>query len=236
MSPEPGPRSRKILVVDDAPLFLELQSLFLSRQGRVITASSGREGLELARHHRPDLVLLDLFMPGLDGVGVCAEMRRDPLLRDTPVIMLTASTRAEDHERAVRAGADQVLSKPLSRVSLVDAVNRYLSAPVPRGMPRVEMRSRVRIRRADEEHWGEAQNVSRGGIFVETPCHAEPADEVMLEFSLPETRYVLTPTAQVVWRRPSAPHPGLGLRFVRLDGHSLRSLQEFVQEHFHAPL
>jgi CheY-like chemotaxis protein len=238
MSSGSAARSRTILVVDDTEMFRELQSLFLARQGRVVTAASGEEGLELARRHRPDVILLDLFMPGLDGDEVCRLLRDEEDLRDTPIVMLTASQRADDHERALRAGANQVLAKPLSRVSLVDVVSRYLSTPVPRGMPRVSMDGSVRIQHGPQECWGEAVNVSRGGMFVHTPCRAEPPEEVTLEFGLPRTRYVLTPTAQVVWRRSPDPEEtsGLGVRFMRLDGHSLRSLHDYVQERFQKPL
>ena len=233
-----GPRTRSILVVDDAAMFRDLQALFLARQGRVLTAASGKEGLELAQRHRPDVVLLDLFMPELDGEAVCRMLRADPVLQDTPVVMLTASQRAEDYERCIRAGANQVLTKPIQRVALIDAVSRYLQSPTPRGMPRVDVATAVRIARAAGECTGTATNLSRGGMFVESPCDATPPEEVALEFSLPETLSVLTPTARVVWRRAgeAGVEPGFGLRFVRIDGESVRTLSDFVSERFAAPL
>jgi len=231
-------RTRSILVVDDAAMFRELQSLFLARQGRVLTAASGKEGLELAQRHRPDVILLDLYMPELDGEAVCRMIRSDPVLQDTPVVILTASQRAEDYERSIRAGANQVLTKPIHRVALIDAVSRYLQSPTPRGMPRVDVAAEVRIQRAAGEYTGTATNLSRGGMFVESLCDATPPEEVSLEFSLPETLYVLTPTARVMWRRePEAGQPpGFGLRFVRIDGESVRTLSDFVSERFSAPL
>ena len=231
-------RTRSILVVDDAAMFRDLQALFLARQGRVLTAASGKEGLELAHRHRPDVILLDLFMPELDGEAVCRMLRADPLLQDTPVVMLTASQRAEDYERSIRAGANQVLTKPIHRVALIDAVSRYLQSPTPRGMPRVDVATAVRILRAAGECSGTATNLSRGGLFVESSCDATPSEEVALEFSLPESLYVLTPTARVVWRRePGAGvEPGFGARFVRIDGESVRTLSDFVSERFAAPL
>jgi uncharacterized protein (TIGR02266 family) len=238
VSDTPGAqRTRSILVVDDAAMFRELQALFLARQGRVITAASGEEGLELAARHRPDVILLDLFMPDLDGEETCRRLRADPVLRDTPVVMLTASQRAEDYERSIRAGANQVLTKPIHRVALIDAVSRYLQSPTPRGMPRVDVATAVRIRRAAGECIGRATNLSRGGMFIQASCDALPPEEVSLEFELPETRSLLTPTARVVWRREPEPgrEAGLGLRFVRIDGESVRTLSEFVSERF-APL
>jgi uncharacterized protein (TIGR02266 family) len=231
-------RTRTILVVDDAALFRELGSLFLSRLGRVIPASSGEEGLFLARRHRPDVILLDLVMPGLDGAEVCRRLRADPELRGTPVVIVTASPLAEDHERAILAGADQVLAKPLSRVALIDAVNRYLHSPVARGMPRVPVETAVHILHDDAQCEGVARNISRGGMFVESECEAAAADEVALDFTLPQGRHRLTPTARIVWRRGGEPGqaPGLGLRFLRLDGESARELGRYVQERYASPL
>lgn len=223
---------RNILVIDDAAMFRELESIFLARQGRVLTAASGEEGLAVARRERPDVILLDLVMPDLDGEAVCRILKADPELRSIPVVMLTASPLAEDHARAIRAGADQVLAKPIGRVALIDAVNRYLNSPVARGMPRVPLKAAVRIVQGEREHWGMARNVSRGGIFVEGVCAAPESTEVDLEFSLPETLFILTPTARVIWRRErqNGTQPGLGMRFVRLDGASARQLAHFVQE------
>ena len=70
---------RTILVIDDAPMFRELQSLFLSRTARVLTAESGARGLEIARRERPDLALVDLHMPGMEGDEVCWEIKDDPV-------------------------------------------------------------------------------------------------------------------------------------------------------------
>jgi uncharacterized protein (TIGR02266 family) len=233
-----GNRTRTILVVDDAAMFRELGSLFLSRLGRVIPAADGEEGLFLARRHRPDVILLDLVMPGLDGAEVCERLRADPELHSTPVVILTASPRAEDHERAIVAGADQVIAKPISRVALIDAVNRYLYSPIARGMPRVPLEAPVRILHDAGECEGVALNISRGGMCVE-PCDDPPSkDDVRLEFALPETATVLRPTARIVWRREpeSTEPPSLGMRFMRLDGESAGQLSRFVHERYASPL
>ena len=75
---------RKILIVDDAPMFRELESLFLARSGRVITASDGSESLDLARRELPDVVVADYSMPGMRGDALCREIKSDPDLRKTP--------------------------------------------------------------------------------------------------------------------------------------------------------
>ena len=96
---------RTILVVDDASMFRELESLFLARSGRVITAPSGAEALEMARRERPEVVVTDLDMPGMSGDALCKEIRNDGELRHTPVIAVISGEFGEDRARAVRAGA-----------------------------------------------------------------------------------------------------------------------------------
>jgi len=222
---------RKILIVDDAPMFRELESLFLARSGRVLTAASGGEALEIARRELPDVVVTDYAMPGMSGVVLCREIKADPTLRRTPVIVVAGRDAAEEHERAVRAGADDVIEKPVSRLMLIQAVNRFLRLAV-RGLVRVPIDTDVRLGLRDCEIWGRAQNISRGGMFVEAEFKLEPETEIELEFQLPDLSIALSPTAKVVWRRAesSTTRPGAGLRFLKLDRLSAQRLEDYVYE------
>ena len=221
-----------ILVVDDTPMFRDLESLFLARSGRVVTADGGREGLALARRLKPALMLVDLFMPDLDGAALCQALRRDPELAHIPVVILCSSDRAEDRARALRAGADDVVGKPISRVTLIEAVARFLRFARARGLPRVPFRARVRIDDGATDWYGTARNLSRGGIFVEAEKELRLQSEVTLEFPLPESEQSIRPTAEVVWldRSEDGDPCGVGLRFLGLDGASARYLDEYVHE------
>jgi uncharacterized protein (TIGR02266 family) len=227
---------RKILVVDDTPLFRDLESLFLSRSGRVITARNADEGLAALRRERPDVAVIDLHMPGTSGDALCRTLKADPELARIPVILVTRSDAPEDRAVAIRAGADDVLAKPLSRVTLIHAVNRFLRPPLLRGLARVRLDTAVRIRLPDEDAWGTVRNLSRGGIFVELEHPISPSTEVELEFRLPDAPTPLAPTAQVVWNRPAAPGSptGLGLQFLAIDGASVQRIEAFVYEHLPA--
>ena len=227
---------RSILVVDDAPLFRDLESLFLARSGRVITARDAVEGLAALRRERPDVVVVDLHMPGMSGDALCRTIKADKELSATPVILVTGPDAPEDHALAIRAGADDVLAKPLSRLTLIHAVNRFLRSPVLRGLARVGIETAVRIRLPDEDTWGTARNLSRGGIFVELEHAISPRTEVELEFRLPDASAPLAPTAQVVWHRSAAPGApmGLGLQFLALDSVSAQQIEAFVYEHLPA--
>jgi uncharacterized protein (TIGR02266 family) len=188
------------------------------------------------RRERPDVAVIDLHMPGMSGEALCRTIKADSQLCATPVILVTGPDAPQDHALAIRAGADDVLAKPLSRVTLIHAVNRFLRSPILRGLARVELEAAVRIRLPDEDAWGTARNLSRGGIFVELEQAISPHTEVELEFRLPEATAPLVPTAQVVWHRPGAPGApmGLGLQFLALDGASAQQIEAFVHEHLPA--
>jgi two-component system, OmpR family, alkaline phosphatase synthesis response regulator PhoP len=105
----------KILVVDDEEDILELVRYNLSKERyRVTSALSGEIALQKAREERPDLILLDLMLPGLDGLTVCRELKRDPLTSSTPIVMLTAKGEEADIVVGLELGADDYIVKPFS--------------------------------------------------------------------------------------------------------------------------
>jgi two-component system, OmpR family, alkaline phosphatase synthesis response regulator PhoP len=105
----------KILVVDDEEDILELVRYNLSKERyRVSIALSGEIALQKAREERPDLILLDLMLPGLDGLTVCRELKRDPLTSSTPIVMLTAKGEEADIVVGLELGADDYIVKPFS--------------------------------------------------------------------------------------------------------------------------
>jgi uncharacterized protein (TIGR02266 family) len=230
---------KKILIIDDTPMFRDIESVFLARSGRVLTAASGAEGLVLARRERPHVVLVDALMPGgMDGEAVCRAIRGDPALApETRILLLTSSDRAEDRARALRAGADDVLGKPISRVALIEAVGRFLRFARARGLPRASWRGRIRIDDGNTDWWGTARNLSRGGVFVEGGKELAPRSEVTLEFDLPDSRVSVRPTAEVVWldRDPEGATQGMGLRFLAMDGRTARYLDDWVHERASLP-
>ncbi len=97
----------------------------------IVEARDGDESLELARAARPDLIIIDMMMPGRSGLEVVAELRRDPELAATPVVMLTARAQASDREAAAEAGADRYLPKPFSPSELAGVVEELLARGGP---------------------------------------------------------------------------------------------------------
>ena len=115
---------KRVLVVDDDAKTVELVKLYLNRDGyRVLTAYDGVEALRLAREGHPDLIVLDLMLPGIDGLEVCRTLRGES---DVPIIMLTARTTDEDKLTGLGLGADDYVTKPFSPRELTARVRAVL--------------------------------------------------------------------------------------------------------------
>lgn len=109
----------RILIVDDEPRNIRLIQVMLSNQPyEIVTAYTGAEALEICRTQAPDLVLLDILMPQLNGYEVCRQIKSDPLLRMVPVVMVTALNEVRDRVKALDAGADDFLTKPIDATEL----------------------------------------------------------------------------------------------------------------------
>lgn len=116
---------KKILVIDDEPNIMEVvQNRLEANDYIVVTAVDGEEGLEVARRERPDLILLDILMPRMDGYSFVLNLRRDPALSRTPVIVLSAKDRMQG--KFWLEGVTDYLLKPFKAEELLDKIRRYL--------------------------------------------------------------------------------------------------------------
>jgi DNA-binding response OmpR family regulator len=121
-----------ILVIDDEPYILRSLSYLLTREGYPVeTASNGEEGLARVRTLRPPLVFLDIMMPRMDGYEVCEQIKQDPGLAGTYVIMLSAKGQQIDRERGLLGGADEYMTKPFSPREIARRVRELLESGVP---------------------------------------------------------------------------------------------------------
>jgi DNA-binding response OmpR family regulator len=117
---------KTVLLVDDEPDFVELTKMRLEGNGyKVLTASNGQEGLDVARSQKPDLILLDVMMPDMDGYQMLKKVRVDPEIRSTPVVMLTAKGETRSMLKAKEMGSTDYLIKPCEPEELMKWVRRY---------------------------------------------------------------------------------------------------------------
>ena len=122
-----GSKKRTILVIDDDPLIRRIVNKTLTAHGyRVLETSSGAEGLALAQRQPPDLILLDLMMPGMDGYEVCAQLRQNSRTANVPVLMLTALDQTDAKVRGLQTGADDYITKPFNLDELQTRIEAHL--------------------------------------------------------------------------------------------------------------
>jgi DNA-binding response OmpR family regulator len=140
-----------ILVIDDDELVSRtLQRALKLYDYQVMVANSGTEGLHLARRHRPDLLVLDVIMPGTDGYQVCRQVRGDPMLKNVPILFLTAKSKDEDKIEGFRAGGDDYLAKPFN-------------------MQELQLRIKAILRRTNQSHANESNGqITIGEVILDT--------------------------------------------------------------------
>jgi two-component system alkaline phosphatase synthesis response regulator PhoP/two-component system response regulator VicR len=120
---------RKILAVDDEKHIVKLVQVNLERQGyEVVTANDGKEALQKVEEENPDLIVLDVMMPYMDGFEVLQNLRRNPSTRDIPVIMLTAKAQDADVFKGWQSGVDCYLTKPFNPMELISFVKRIFKS------------------------------------------------------------------------------------------------------------
>jgi CheY-like chemotaxis protein len=129
MAQDPGQQTRKILIVDDEPdtrALMRAMLAGLSSPCEIIEAYGGKHALQVIAALKPDLVLLDIIMPDMDGLGVLMELKRDPATRNTKVVLVTARAEERMVQTGLVMGAADYISKPFTQEQLVSLVERLL--------------------------------------------------------------------------------------------------------------
>ena len=122
-----------VLVVDDSPTVRKIVQLTLQREHiRVVTAGDGLSALAAVADEQPDLILLDIMLPRMDGYNICQIVRKNMAYRDLPIIMLSGKDGLFDRMRGKLAGSTEYMTKPFDSAELVQMVKRYLDSPAVR--------------------------------------------------------------------------------------------------------
>lgn len=222
-----------LLIVDDADLFLNMQMSFLDRDDFTIhTAKSGSEALDKARAIEPDLILLDLYMPDMNGDAICREIRADPEIGQTPILMVTSQQKAANLVTCVEAGCDGFIFKPFSQEQLLDAVQRSLVIS-QRQFKRVQVELPCAITVGDDTLETTISTLSEGGAFIDMGIPVDRDATLTLEFVLPDSRYPVKTEVIVRYAasfmRGSGPL-GMGVEFLEVSGGERELLRHFVDE------
>lgn len=119
--------AKRILIIEDDPAVLRAISHILSKEGyEVLTATDGLAGLAKAKEENPDLLILDVMLPGLDGFEICHRLRAEPKTANLPILMLSAKGQATDRATGLGVGANEYLTKPVERLVLLSKVEALL--------------------------------------------------------------------------------------------------------------
>lgn len=116
---------KKILVVDDNPMNLQILEEMLAGDYRLKFATNGREAIDVASTFQPAIVLLDVMLPGVDGLTVCRRLRQLPGVRDATIIMVSAKAMPSEEADGLRAGADEYITKPFDETELMELLRTY---------------------------------------------------------------------------------------------------------------
>jgi CheY-like chemotaxis protein len=177
----------KLLLVDDVELFLDLEKSFLNRESfTIFTAKSGTEALEAVSRIKPDLVLVDLFMPDLNGDEVCRELKSNAETRNIPVIITSSDTLEGVRERCYSAGCDGFISKPIHRETLISTIEDNLQI-AKRRFKRISAHLLSSVRIDDAVIECVVTTIALMGAFVEISPPPEAGKSIELAIKLPES-------------------------------------------------
>lgn len=158
--------SARVLVVDDIPANVKLlEAKLRAEYFDVLTASNGMEALEAVRRHKPDIVLLDVMMPGMDGFEVCRRIKASADTRHIPVVMVTALDQPQDRVRGLEAGADDFLTKPVNDVALFARTKSLVRMKMTLDELRMRQSTGVQFGLIDEREI-DAEAAKRGRILI----------------------------------------------------------------------
>ncbi len=221
----------KILLVDDVALFLEIQKKYLNLSAvTILTAKNGEEALEIVGRERPDLVILDVNMPKMDGVTCCTRIKQDPATRAIPVIMVSNVYRQEDIDLCWNAGCDDFMQKPVEGRLFLEKARKFLPA-IERREIRLPCQILVSCTVDSEQFVATSGDISLHGIYLASPAKMEREREVSLSFTLPGSGTTTTARGRVAWlnegrdRLTSSLPTGFGVQFMEITGEGMALLR-----------
>ncbi len=218
----------KILLVDDVDLFLELERSYLDGCGYdLLTASSGEETLKRLDKVAPDILLLDFYMPGMDGDEVCRLIRKTKRWQDLPILMVTAAGKPEEVQRCLQAGCDDYITKPVNKQELREKVARQLGKLKRRSAERVPVELPVQLREGNRLHVVSTRDLSSSGVYLKSNVPLAENTPVEIKLELPEGNTL--GLLGKIRRMPDKEGDGCGVYFIHSDPASKEQLDKLVR-------
>jgi len=233
-SPPPG--LIKVLLVDDVDLFVELEKTFFQRgHFRIFTASNGIEVLRLATEEKPDLVFLDLYLPGMNGDEVCHQLKLNPATANIPVIMVVQRGSAGDLNLCRAAHCNDIVYKPVRGEDFLRVSREQLSL-VERQIPRFDARLLVHYGLRQERLFQQyTVNVGVGGLFLATEAHLSIDTSLFLQIEIPDGESPLCCRGRVAWinhpdwiKKLKLPH-GMGIEFLDISEEQQQRVTNYIE-------
>ena len=228
---------KKILLVDDVSLFIELEKTFLQRKEtfEILAAKSGEEALRIFEVEQPDLVYMDLHMPGMEGDECCRLIKESKVGKYTPIVMVTSAGSENDKSRCIDAGCNEIITKPINRTLFLSFAKRYLDVH-ERKEPRYASHLTVRIGQGkDKLFTNYTVNINTGGLYVSTSNLLSVGTILYVEFSLPGYEKIVCCQARVAWvNEGMSPLKrdlpvGMGLGFIGISLDEMNEIREYIK-------
>ncbi|MDT8318147.1 MAG: response regulator [bacterium] len=226
--------NKRILIVEDSQFFIVIMKSLLERTGSVIwTAKNGDEALEIIKNNPPDLVLMDLYMAGMDGAECCRKIKSNFATKDLPVIMVTAAGQGENIERCHEAGCDDYVTKPVDKIKLLGKVKKYLDLPL-REHKRAPICVPATYYCDNEEYSGIIFSISEGGLYIKGEMILDNGSHLKIIFDIMHIAKQVELEGEVVWNTEEREHiplnigPGFGVRLTSIDEKGAAAIKEYV--------
>ncbi|MBN2383721.1 response regulator [bacterium] len=230
-----------ILLVDDSKVFLELEKNILSDQEYTIfEARNGKVALELAKTHHPDLILLDINMPVMNGFELLVLLKNDDRLRNIPVIVVTTRGRETDVEYALKLGADDYITKPIDNRTLIWKVASLSDHVKKRSTPRIPLDIEIDFGKADDHFTGIIKDLSIGGAHIVTSENVKKLEQYEFVFSVPfEGGYrPIRTMGKIIYKAKSSTGEqetyDLRVQFINLNREALFFIENLINKDTHS--
>ena len=225
---------KKALLVDDVKLFIELEKTLLTNRSnlQLFTATSGQEALDIHKKENVDIILCDLYMPGMNGKEVCKIIRNDSSLKNVSIIVVT--TNAKDIDECREAGANDIILKPINPSDFMQKVGKYINVPVRRD---IRMLARIGVEGVKGTPWesflGNTINISMSGVLIETTHTISIGETVSCSLFVPGNITPITVSGEIV-RRVDGKGAGMnyyGIKFVDIREDDKLVIGNYVKKH-----